>query len=170
MWHTLEDWQLTQLRKLASLDQERAETVLNTVWSSYPGLFEQVALSAVDQNELSIERCAELLDMDKDEIVYRLAQFRRAAVHLSSVAIVHEDGKDAKIASGNVSVWEVVREYRKIGSVDRLVEAFPSLSTSELAAALKYAAQHPEEIEEQIGRYEETLARRRNEYPFSKLG
>ncbi len=170
MWQKLEDWQLNQLRRMATLDQERAETILNTVWNSYPGLFDHVVLSAVDQSEITIERCAELLELDTDAALCRLAQFRKAAVSHSNVALVQVDGTDAKIAGGNVSVWEVVREYRKIGSVDRLVEAFPTLSTTELAAALKYASQHTSEIEEQITRYEDTLARRRTEYPFANSG
>lgn len=170
MWQTLEDWQLTQLRRLAALDGERTETVLNTVWNSYPGLFEQVALSAVDQGELTPERCAELLETTAEDVIFKLAQFRKIVARHSNSAIVQQSGKDAKIAGGNVSVWEVVREFRKIGSVERLVEAFPSLSTSELAAALKYASDNPEEVEEQISRYEETLERRRSQYPFAKSG
>lgn len=170
MWHVVEDWQLTQLRRLASLDSERAEAVLNTVWNSYPGLFEQVALSAVDQNELSIEKCAELLNIEPEAVMFRLMQFRKAAARNLGVAIVHEPGKAAKLAGGSVTVWEIVREYRKIGSVELLTASFPSLSATELAAALKYAAQHSEEIEEQIRLYEETVARRRSEYPFASNG
>jgi uncharacterized protein (DUF433 family) len=167
MWHVIEDWQLTQLRRLAGLDRELAETVLNTIWNQYPGLFEQVIISALDQSEISASSAGQLLSMDEDAVTYKLMLFRKAMASHGQSSIIHEPGKDAKLAGGSVSVWEVVREYRKIGSVERLIESFPSLSTAELAAALKYAAQHPAEIEAQIGKYEETVARRRRQFPFA---
>jgi uncharacterized protein (DUF433 family) len=67
-----------------------------------------------------------------------------------------------------VAVWEIVREYRKIGSVERLERSFPSLTRGELAAALKYAEHNPEEIENRILRYEDVRHRRLLQYPYAR--
>lgn len=167
MWRKFEPWQVAQLQRLANIDLERAESVLNTVWSQYPGLYEQLALSALDQKQLSVEQCAKLIGVDEAACVERLQSLRSTLENRESAGVVIEPGQAAKVAAGSVAVWEIVREYRKIGSVERLVESFPSLSTAELVAGLNYARQHPEEIEEMIAKYEEALERRRNAYPFA---
>lgn len=166
MWHVLEPWQFSQLKRLASFDPERAETAMNTIWNAFPGLFEEVCVSAVDQEHLTVARCAELLGLGEEEVMDRLHAFRSRPQ--TAVAVVRDDRSVARLAEGHVAVWEIVREYRKLGSVERLVDSFTSLSRGELAAALKYAEQHPREIEEQIARYEEMLAKRRAEYPFAR--
>lgn len=167
MWRKFETWQIAQLGRLANIDLERAESVLNTVWSQYPGLYEQMALLALDQKQLEVEQCAKLLNVDEAECVERLQRLRGTLEHRDAAGVVIEPGQAAKVAGGSVAVWEIVREYRKIGSVERLVESFPSLSTNELVAALNYARQHPDEIEELISKYEAALERRRMAYPFA---
>lgn len=170
MWHAFEDWQLNQLARVATIDQELIETSLNTLWRQAPGLFEQVVLSACSQGEIPAERAMAMLDLDEESLNYRLMMFRKSSVVVAGSAVVEAAGRPATLAGGSISVWEVVREYRKIGSIERLVESFPTLTTSELLAAVKYAANHPQEIEEQIAAYEETVARRRSRYPFAKSG
>ena len=167
MWRKFEPWQIAQLQRLANIDLERAESVLNTVWSQYPGLYEQMALFALDQKQLEVEQCAKLLSVDEAECVERLQRLRATLENREATGVVVEPGQAAKVAAGSAAVWEIVREYRKIGSVERLVESFPSLSTAELVAALNYARQHPDEIEEMITKYEQALERRRNAYPFA---
>lgn len=169
MWTTYEHWQLIQLRRLSNVDPERVETMLNTLWNSYPGLLADLAISAVDQEQLSVDACAKLLNIPTTEVDQRLLEFRTRSVQKDcDWAVVVDEGSCAKLADSRIAVWEIVREYRKLGSVERLTEAFPSLPKSELAAALVYAEQHPGEIESQISRYEEMLQKKRAEYPFMR--
>lgn len=73
----------------------------------------------------------------------------------------------ARLSGCKIAVWEVVREHRKLGSVDRLCRAFPTLSVEQIDAALDYALSHPGDIEERIVAFEDVLVRRRSAYPFS---
>ncbi len=52
MWARLEPWQLLQLQRIAKFDPERVESFLNTLWTQYPGLLHELAISAVDQEQL----------------------------------------------------------------------------------------------------------------------
>jgi uncharacterized protein (DUF433 family) len=168
MWTVFEPWQLTQLQRLASVDAERVESILNTVWQQYPGLMGDLAIAAVDQEHLSVDRCAELLDETPERVEERLIKFRQRHVRAEKAVIVDEGHVVAKLAEGGIAVWEIVRAYRRLGSVERLVEAFPALSTTELAAALTYAEKNPAEIEQQISKYEAAVQKRRAEYPFAR--
>ncbi len=170
MWTTFEPWQLGQLQRLSQSDSERVETVLNTIWNSYPNLLADLAVAAVDQEQLSVESCAKLLKIEPAEVEERLVDFRQKSARFDyEWAVVVDHGSTvAKLVDSRVAVWEIVREYRKLGSVERLTEAFPSLPKSELAAALTYAEQNPSEIEDQISKYESILQKRRAEYPFVK--
>lgn len=168
MWARLESWQITQLQRLSNLDPERAELFLNTLWNSFPGLFEELAISAVDQEIISVEECSLKLDRSEYDVEQELLRFRKRS-HQHDCAVIHDGDKNvARLAEGRVPVWEVVREYRKLGSVERLRQSFPGIAEGELAAALRYAEANTEEIEDLIGQYEDVLARRRAEYPFSK--
>ena len=168
MWARLESWQLQQLQRLAALDPERVELVLNTIWNQYPGLYTELAVSAVDQEMLSVQEGAERLDVDESQVEKDLLDYRMCARSIET-AVVHDQlRKVACLAQGGVPVWEVIREYRKLGSVQSLTASFPSLSAGELAAAIRYCEAHHDEIESLISDYENVLARRRAEYPFSK--
>ena len=166
MWNVLAPWQLCQLQRLADSDPERAETALNTLWRTSPGLFEELAISAVDQEQLGVAEAAELLGCTGEQVVERIVAYRQRNVRHAIVI----DGQNsiARLSEGRVTVWEVVREYRKLGSVERLTQSFPGLTEGELAAALRYAEAHPQEIEEQISRYENILGKKRAEYPFAR--
>jgi uncharacterized protein (DUF433 family) len=155
------------LQRLSTHDLEQTESILNTLWAQYPGLYDQMALSALDQRRLSVEDCAKRLGLAEEECVERLKLYRQSVPSEAPVDVIQEPGQATRVASGTVAVWEIVREFRKIGSLEALVESFPSLTTGELAAAIAYARQHPDEIEDMINRYEEALARRRNAYPFA---
>jgi uncharacterized protein (DUF433 family) len=169
MWTTYEHWQLNQLQRLAQADPERVETILNTVWNSYPGLLADLAIAAVDQEQLGVSECSELLVIPVEEVETRLREFRSKSSRFEyEWAVVVDAGKVAKLAESQICVWEIVREFRKLGSVERLTEAFPTLPKSELAAALVYAEQNPAEIEGQISRYEELIQKKRAEYPFTR--
>lgn len=168
MWITLEDWQCRQLDRLAKVDKDRVEAMLNTLWASYPGLLAELAIGAVDQETLSIDRCAAVLGIDVEEVESHLIAFRRqASTQAQDVVRCSKGSNGALIAEGQVAVWEIVREYRKLGSVERLRDSFPALSEPQLAAAFDYAQANPAEIEDKIDAYERVLARKRSEYPFA---
>lgn len=170
MWTTIESWQLAQLQRLSTTDPERVETILNTLWNSYPGLLNDLGIAAVDQEQLSVDDCAVLLSIDSAAVEAKLVEFRQKNTKCDYdwAVVVDHQSSVAKLVDSHVAVWEIVREFRKLGSVERLTEAFPSLPKSELAAALVYAEQNPSEIESQIIKYEEVLQRKRAEYPFMK--
>jgi len=168
MWTTLQPWQLAQLARLSKTDSERVETILNALWRSYPGLLGDLAVAAVDQEQLTVGDCADLLHITIPEVEERLHRFRNSSkpCEYERAVVMDSSSRVAMLPESRIAVWEIVREYRKLGSVERLTEAFPSLPKSELAAALVYAEQNPGEIETQISRYEEILSRKRAEYPF----
>jgi uncharacterized protein (DUF433 family) len=69
---------------------------------------------------------------------------------------IHKDERGvARIRATQVAVWEVVRTFRTLGSVEELKAKFVVLTEGELRAALAYAGQNPDEISAQINRYEE---------------
>lgn len=169
MWANTEPWQLSQLNRLATLDPERVENILNTLWKSYPNLYSELAILAVDQEQLSVEECASRLEIDDECVIEKLIQFRRAAP--LDLAVVHDacGAKSvARIADYGIAVWEVVREYRKLGSVERLKDSFPAVPEGQLAAAMRYAQENPEEIDGQIREYETMMGKLRAEYPYAK--
>jgi uncharacterized protein (DUF433 family) len=167
MWARLETWQLKQLQRLAKTDPDRVEALLNILWNQTPGLFSELAVSAVDQEMLSVEEGADRLSVTEHQVETELGDFRQKMSNVE-VIVVHDDmRKAACLSQGGIAVWEVIREYRKLGSVESLKASFPGLSEGDLAGALRYAQSHPDEIESMISDYENVLARRRAEYPFS---
>jgi len=167
MWAINEPWQLSQLNRLAGIDSERVETILNTLWKSYPGLYAELAILAVDMEQLSVDECAQRLGITGDEVLQKLIQFRRAAP-LDLALVPDRNGHPvARIADFGIAVWEVVREYRKLGSVERLKESFPAVPEAQLAAAMRYAQENTEEIDGQIRAYEDMAGKLRAEYPFA---
>lgn len=168
MWSKVETWQFRQLERLASADPDRAETILNTVWRSFPGLLGELAIGAVDQEELTVQACAELLDMSEEDVEQRLHAYRRRSQRFDYAVVHDRDTHIARLADGKIAVWEIIREFRKLGSVDRLRQAFPGVSEADLASAFRYAEAHAKEIEQLIEDYESRLAKMRAEYPFAK--
>ena len=166
MWTSFEPWQMAQLERHASVEPERVERALNALWSSDPELFAQVAIEAVEQSQLEAIRCASMLGISVEDVEARVSEVRRRT--LKRYCVVVCDGTVAKLADGGLPVWEVVRVYRKLGSVEKLQEAFASVSAEALESALNYAAAHADEVELQISKYEQILERKRAEYPFAK--
>lgn len=167
MWRNYEDWQIQELQNLASQDEEWLETILNTLWNSYPGLLQDLALNSVQRGNLSIPEAAKCLHMPESE-VESLILMRDAAKPQMEYAVVM-DQSVARLNPSQVSIWEVVRQYRKLGSLERLKEEFPGLTQFELAAALRYAELNPSEIESQIAAYEKRRAERLAQYPHSTV-
>jgi uncharacterized protein (DUF433 family) len=56
-------------------------------------------------------------------------------------------GGDARIQGTRISVWGL-EEWRRLGwSDERILDAYPQLKPSDVAAAWTYVAKHPDEIE-----------------------
>ncbi len=166
MWIALEDWQLHQLQRLARHEPGKAEAALNALWSACPTLLEDLAIAAVDQEMLTVDQCAELISCSVEAVEERLVEYRRSEPRVSVVETNAENGKVAHLSESKITVWEIVREFRKIGSVAELRRSFPGLHESDLASALRYAEANPGEIEGQIRHYEELRDRKRAEYPM----
>src|SRR5438552_6747308 len=99
MGMALESWQLAQLQRLERLDPERTERVLNTLWAAHPELFEDLAVAAVDQEMLTLERCSELLEVSVEEVELQLLEYRQRT-SAGGCRIVHDEerGNVAKLA------------------------------------------------------------------------
>jgi uncharacterized protein (DUF433 family) len=162
MWTSLEPWQVAQLERLSRIDHDRVEAALNALWESCPEMFEQVTIAAIDDGHITLERGAQVLRASIEEIEVALADFRRKGLKR---CLVVTDGSDAKMADGGLPVWEIVRVFRKVGSIEKLQEAFAGISPQTLESALDYAAANSEEIDKQISFYEEQVELRRAEYP-----
>jgi uncharacterized protein (DUF433 family) len=64
-------------------------------------------------------------------------------------------GGDARIRNMRIPVWSLV-QYRQMGANDeRILEAYPQLTATELASAWAYAEAFPDEIAEAIAVNEE---------------
>jgi uncharacterized protein (DUF433 family) len=166
MWTSVEPWQLSQLQRLAILDPERVESLLNHLYAVEPTLLGELAVSAVDQEELSVSQCADLTGLSEEQVEAQLLTHRSRAMRSEAAVVIDPERHIARLAKGGVAVWEVVRVFRQHGTIAGLVDTFPSLSRSEMMAALAYAEKNLEEIEVQIERYEQVRQRKQAEYPF----
>lgn len=163
MWVKLDDWQLRQIERLAKLDPARAESLLNTLWRLYPGLFEEIAIGAVEQGSLSAQDAAELLACDVISVNAKVIGFRHFTQVQGESIVFDEQYRCAKLRDSGIAVWEIVREMRKHDSLETLRSAYPSLTEGEISAALFYAERHPDEIGQQIEHFEERIRRRLSE-------
>jgi uncharacterized protein (DUF433 family) len=134
------------------------------MWESCPEIFQQVTVAAIDEGQITTERGAQILGLSAEEMEAALTAFRQQELKRSYVVVT--DGCEANLADGGLPVAEIVRVYRKVGSIEKLREAFVSVSPQSLQSALAYAEAHPEEIDVQISRYEALLGRRLAEHPF----
>ncbi len=156
-----ESWQLEQLGYLAVSDPERVSSALKAFWEANPELFNDAILSAVDRRQISYERASELLDLSVAEINKLLEAQRSNSASWEQFIEVEAENGTARLSDSHVPIWEIIREYRKLGSVDSLCEAFPQLTQGSLAAALKYAEAHSTDIQSKIDAYEQYLDRRK---------
>lgn len=162
----LTTWPLEQLQRMARYNPERLNGILGRVLQTEPELFHELVIGAADQEMISISEAAELTGLEHYEVERRIFEFRQS-VAFQEVAIERESKGVARLSHQNVAVWEIVREFRKVGSVDGLKGSFPDLSKKELAVALRYAEANPEEIQSNIDSYEAMVLRRKSEYPFA---
>jgi uncharacterized protein (DUF433 family) len=159
-------WQIAQLERLAQTDPSALEDALNAVYTARPDIVEFVVIGGVDQEEISVKEASQLLQKSEDAIEALLCAHRRRTLKQQCVVIC--EGAIARIADGGIPIWEIVRTYRQVGSLERLSEVFAGISAPVLQAALAYAEVNRDEIDDQIGRYEEMLERKRAEYPYAR--
>lgn len=168
MQRTAEPWLIPQLQRLARSRPERLEGLIGRIKAVSPELYEELALAAVEQGELSHEGCSEALCIEIDEVCQRLEIYRRdLSEALDEELVVLDSNNVARIRGSLVSVWEVVREFRKLQSVAELRAAFPSVTELELRSALCYAGRHPDDITAQIAKYELMRSGTKEAYPFA---
>jgi uncharacterized protein (DUF433 family) len=169
MNHAFEPWQLKQLVRLAQTAPNRVAEALNLVWEANPELFQNLAIAAVDQEQLSVADCAIALHTSVEDVEARLLAFRQSSTGNSNGhAVVCGDAALMRLPESGVAVWEIVRVFRQRGSWDQLCEAFSSVSHAELSFALEFAEKHLSEIDRAIDHYETMLQRRKAEYPFAR--
>lgn len=168
MQRTAEPWLIPQIQRLARSRPERLEGLISRIKAVSPELYEELALAAVEHGELSPEGCSEALSIEIDEVGRRLETYRRdLSEAMDEELVVLDSAKVARIRGSLITVWEVVREFRKLQSVAELRAAFPSVTELELRSALCYAGRHPDEITQQIAKYELMRSGTKEAYPFA---
>lgn len=162
-----EPWQAAEIARLAKSRPDQFQRLISVIQVHAPEVYEQLAIMAVEHGGMSSSECAACLETDEQAVDFRLEIYRRDASEGDSTVLITSDKSGtARLAASQITVWEVVREYRKLGSVERLKSAFPSLSESELRAALVYAGRNPDEIGAKLMQYEEHIQRTKAAYPF----
>ncbi len=158
MWTPFEPWQIAELQRLSERQRDEVESGLNALWESHPELLEEITIGALDRQQISAGRAAQVLGISEPEALRCLARHRRRALRRSCIVLA--EGCDAKLADGGLPVWEVVRVYRRVGSVAKLQQSLKGISLETLGAALVYANENAEEIEAQIAAYEAEVQKR----------
>lgn len=150
-----EPWLLPQLRRLAKARRTDYEAFEAHVKQFLPGLYEELCLMAVEHGDLANESCAVCLCTDVSELAVRLEIYRRDSSENGDPILLEVDAqKNAKLTAAGTYVWEIVRKFRELGSLEALQEAYSGLTASEIRAALTYAERHAEEIDAKIAAYE----------------
>jgi uncharacterized protein (DUF433 family) len=150
---------------MSKIRPEALDRILALALEEEPDLERDLALLAAYHGDLSIDECAEVLGCPCQDV---LAGVETLSATSEEADIVKHDAKGvARVGAPKVAVWEITREFRKVGSVSELHTRFPRLSESEIRAALSYCGRNPDEIAAQISAYEEIAARAKAAYPFA---
>lgn len=169
MTTTLGHWILPQLERLARSHPERLDDLLESLRATHPDLFDELHLMAIEHGQLSRAEVASKLGADPSSVEARLQAYRDAMTFSTESQVIEKDRHGvARIADKQITVWEIVREYRRTDEVDAMRSAFPGLTEGEIRAALIYAGRNPDEIGAQIRLYDELLERNKAAYPFAK--
>jgi len=162
-----QNWFIEQVNRFVKTQPESCLQIESAINQGNPALFQQLVIGAVDQEMLSVSEAAEKTGLASEEIMQRLQAFRKHDAPSEALIEVDSTRSAARLVGSGVCVWEVVREYRRIGKVEKMKEVFPDLSNAELHTALAYAEKNPHDIERDIVAYEAVVQRRRTEYPCS---
>jgi uncharacterized protein (DUF433 family) len=163
-----EHWLVPEIERLARSGPERIEAVLQALRSAAPEVHCELVLMALDSGNMSTVEAACRLATDEVTVALRLEAFRQSQSESNGRTIVHDKTGVARVADKHVAVWEIVREFRRAGSVQSMRASFPSLTELELRTALAYAGRNPDEIAGRIAEYESLQERSRSLYPFAK--
>lgn len=156
-----EHWLLPQLRRLSKIKPGAFDEVVTHLREFHPGLYEELCLMAVEHGDLEASECAVCLATDVSSLAVRLEIYRSDAGNDENAIMIESDENGvASLVGSRIFVWEIVREYRRLGSLTALKEAYAALTEGELRAALRYAERHETEIENKIRAYEDRFARR----------
>lgn len=159
-------WLIAQLGRLAKTNPERFDTFLKRVQANQPDIYEELALMAVENGDLSPENCAICLETDEQNVNVRLEIYRQVEGNETKGIVIETDEHGvARLSDTGVKVWEIVHMYRKLGSIEALKESYLSLTDGELRAALRYADRNAEEVEARIAEYEKVVERTKAAYP-----
>jgi uncharacterized protein (DUF433 family) len=142
MTHPYSDWQMAELVRLAHANPERLEGILNSLWAANPGLYEELSAHANSATEPT------------ERPTYALVETGGASC--------------ARLSESRIAVWEIIRAYRRAGSIEGLHEEFPQVELGELKAALEYGVENQVEVDLLIARYESMLEQRRAQYPYAR--
>lgn len=166
MRRSFEDWQVEALRRWALENPALAEEALNTLWSQVPGLYEKLLFDSVHSESLTLSDAADRLGEPEILVQERYAAYLAIAeIPQTRAALERESGKCTRLAGSGVTVWEIVRFFRKSENFEDLQRAFPALTRLELITALEYGQNEPDEIQRDIEAYEQIRAKTRSEYP-----
>ncbi|MCB0825649.1 MAG: DUF433 domain-containing protein [Armatimonadetes bacterium] len=162
---TTEPWLITELKRLAITQPEKFDQIADHLRAFHGPLFEKLALSALEHGVLEPEECAICLATDVSSVAMRLEIFRRDVSEDGNTLLIEKDARGvARVTGSEVKVWEIVREYRKRGSIEDLAEAYSGFTAAELRAALRYGEEHTEEIDAKIHEYESFFANAKNSF------
>lgn len=152
-------WILPQLKRLSRMKPAAFEGLVSHLREFHPSLYEELCLMAVEHGDMEYADCAVCLATDFSALAVRLEIYRSDTGNDDRAILIEADESQvAKLVDSGIFVWEIVREYRRLGSLDALKSAYASLTEAELRAALRYADRNPQEIEAKIGEYESRFA------------
>jgi uncharacterized protein (DUF433 family) len=121
-------------------------------------------LSSVSQalQESHPDLWSEAKEMDQDDPMFVGSEM--------APSVAKDSSGVARVQGSVVAVWEIVRAFRKSGSVQALMAVFPGLTEREIRAALAYAGREPDEVGAQIQAFEDfrsQMNRRRDSHEFA---
>lgn len=155
-----EHWMLPQLRRLARAKPNSFEQIAGHIREFHPGLYEELCLMAVEHGDLTQGDCAVCLATDVSHLAVRLEIYRNDAGDAGNPILIEVDENGvACLVDSRIFVWEIEREFRKLGSIEALKDSYTGLTEGELRAALRYAERHPDEIARKIRAYEDRFVR-----------
>ncbi len=152
-----QQWTLRQLERLEARAPGATAEALRELLANHPHLREAAVVGAAEEDQITLAEGAERLGLPVDDLTHRVMEHRR----LNGTSVDPDGGPNGpRLRGSHVAVWEIVREYRRHGSLDGLARDFPAIPQKELQAALDYAETHGEEIDSFIERYESLFAHR----------
>lgn len=170
MPETLPTWIFPQLERLAVERPDRLAEVIAHLLEHVLGLESELTAMAVEEELLSADEGAGHLGISVEDMESAVHQIKEVLMRETAHARIARDANGvARIVDEHVAVWEVVREYRRLGAVEAVSQVMPMLSEVDIRLALTYAGRNPDEIGVLIQNYEAHQERARAAYPFARV-